>query len=59
MNAEEAEEAESSEGEDPETSREVGGVDQSVGYIVHFANVVKLYQRKTEIVSDVVVLTIL
>ena len=43
---EEEEEAKSSAGEDAETSSGVGGVDQSVGYIVHFANVIKLYQRK-------------
>ena len=35
-----------SAGEDTETLSGVGGADQSVGYIVHFANVVKLYQRK-------------
>ena len=38
-----AEEAESSDREDPETSSGVGGSDQSVQYIVHFANLVKLY----------------
>ena len=36
--AEEAEKAESSDGEDLETSSGVGGAYQSVGYIVHFAN---------------------
>ena len=46
MKAEEEEEAESSAGENPETSSGVEEVDQSVGYIVHFANVVKLYQSK-------------
>ena len=40
------EEAESSAEEDTETSNRVGGADQSVGYIVHFANAVELYQRK-------------
>ena len=40
------EEAESSDGEDPETSSRIGGADQSVRYIIHFANVLKLYQRK-------------
>ena len=40
------EEAKSSAGEDVETSSRVGGVDQFVGYIVHFANAVKLYQKK-------------
>ena len=42
------EEAESSAGEDVETSSGVGGADQSVGYIVHFANVVEMYQRKIQ-----------
>ena len=46
MNPGGEEEAESSAGEDMETSSRVGGADQSVGYIVHFANVVKLYQKK-------------
>ena len=41
------EKAKSSAGEDAETSSGVGGADQSVGYIVHFANVVELYQRKS------------
>ena len=50
------EEAESSAGEDPETSS--GGTDQLVGYIVCFANAVELYQWKNQIVSDVVVMTI-
>ena len=40
------EEAESSAEEDAETSSGVGGPDQLVGYIVHFANMVNLYQRK-------------
>ena len=44
--AAEAEEAESSDSEDPETSSGVAGADQSVGYIIDFANTVKLYQRK-------------
>ena len=37
------EEAESSDGEDPETSSEIGGADQMASYIIHFANVVELY----------------
>ena len=40
------EEAMSSASEDAETSSGVGGADQSVRYIVHFANGVELYQRK-------------
>ena len=40
------EEAESSAREDVETSSRVGGADQSVGYIVCFANAVELYQKK-------------
>ena len=36
----------SSAGEDVETSGGVGGTDQSVGYIVHFANTVELYQKR-------------
>ena len=35
MKAEEEEEAESSAREDPETLSGAGGVDQSVGYIIH------------------------
>ena len=46
MKPEEEEEAEFSNGEDAETSTGVGRVDQSAGYIVHFANMVELYQRK-------------
>ena len=46
MKPEEEEEAKSSAGEDAKTLSRVGGVDESVGYIVHFTNVVKLYQRK-------------
>ena len=42
------EEAESSVGEDAETSSGAGGSDQSVGYNVHFANRVKLYQRRNQ-----------
>ena len=53
------EEAESSAGEDAETSSEVRGADWSVGYIIHFANAVSCIRGKTKIVSDVVVLTIL
>ena len=51
------EKAKSSAEEDAETLSIVVGADQLVGYIVHFTNVVKLYQRKIEIVSHVVVLT--
>ena len=40
------EEAESSAEEHAETLSGVGGADQLVGYIVHFANTVELYQRK-------------
>ena len=40
------EEAESSDEEDPETLNGIGGADQLVGYIIHFANAGKLYQRK-------------
>ena len=50
------EEADSSDGEDPETLSGTGGADQPVSYIIHFVNAVKLYQKKIEIVSDVVVL---
>ena len=39
------EEAESSD-EDPEISNGIGGADQPVGYIIHFANAVILYQKK-------------
>ena len=42
------EEAESSDEEDLETSSGIGVADQSVGYIVCFAKVVKLYQRKNQ-----------
>ena len=42
------EEAESSAGEDIETSSGIRGADQSVGYIVHFANAVELYQKKNQ-----------
>ena len=48
VKAEEQEETESSAGEDAGTSSRVGGADQSVGYIVHFGNAVKLYQRKNQ-----------
>ena len=40
------EEAESSDEEDPETSSAIGEADQLVRYIIHFANAVKLYQKK-------------
>ena len=46
MKAEGEEEAESSAGEDTETSSRVGGLDQSVGYIVCFANMIELYYKK-------------
>ena len=46
MKPEEEEEAKSSGREYAETLSGVGGEDQSVGYIVCFANVVRLYQRK-------------
>ena len=39
-------EAESSAEEDTGMSGEVDGTDQSLGYIVQFANAVELYQRK-------------
>ena len=39
-------EAESSAGEDIETSSRVGGVDQSVWYIISVANAAELYQKK-------------
>ena len=38
------EEAESSEG-DQETPSKIGGADQPISYIVHFANAVELYQK--------------
>ena len=53
------EEAESSAEEDAETFSGVGGADQLVGYIVHFANPVELIRGKIEIVLDVVVLSTL
>ena len=56
--AEEEEEAESSPGEDAETLSGAGRANQSVVYIVHFANTVKLYQRKIKIALGVVVLII-
>ena len=46
VKAEEEEGAESSAEEDTGTLSRIGGADQLVGYIVHFANVVMLYQRK-------------
>ena len=42
------EEAKSLAGEDQKTLSGVVGVDQSVGYIVHFANAVELYQSKDQ-----------
>ena len=44
----EGEEAESSDGEDPECSSEIGRADQLFGYIIHFANAVKLYKKKNQ-----------
>ena len=46
--AEEAEEAKSSDEEHPEILSGIGGTDQLVGYIICFANAVKLYQRKNQ-----------
>ena len=51
------EEAKCSAEEDAETLSGVRGADQSVGYIVCFVNVIKLYQRKNQNCLDVVVLT--
>ena len=48
MKPEGEEEATSSVREDVETSSRVGGADQYVGYIVHFAIVVELYQKKNQ-----------
>ena len=42
------EEAESLAEEDTETLKGVRGADKSVGYVICFANVVKLYQRKIQ-----------
>ena len=42
------EEAESLDEEDPETSSGIGEADQPVSYIIHFANVVELYQKKNQ-----------
>ena len=42
------EEAESSDREDPETLSGIGGTDQLVCYIVHFASAVELYQKKNQ-----------
>ena len=47
MKAEEAEDGKSSDEENPETSSGFSRADQLVGYIIHFANAVKLYQKKT------------
>ena len=41
-------EAESSDGEDPQTLDGVEGADQLLGYIIHLANAVKLYQKKNQ-----------
>ena len=46
LKAEEAEEVKTSDGEDPETLDGVRGADQMVRYIICFANVVELYQKK-------------
>ena len=43
--AEKAEDAESSDEENPEISSGISEADQSVGYIICFANAVELYQR--------------
>ena len=40
------EETESLDGEDPETWGGIGGADQVIGYIIHFAIAVELYQKK-------------
>ena len=48
MKPEGEEEAKSSAGEDVESSGRGGGEDQSVRYIVHFANAVELYQKKNQ-----------
>ena len=42
------EEAESSDGEDPETLSGIGGADQPISYIICFAKAVELYQRKNQ-----------
>ena len=52
------EEARSSAREDAETSGGVGGVDQSVGYIVQFFQHGQVVSEEKKIVSDVVVLAI-
>ena len=41
-----AEEVKSSDGQDSESTGGIEGADQSLGYIIHFANVVELYQKK-------------
>ena len=46
--AADAEEVESSHGENPETTSGVGGVDQLVGHIIHFANAVEQCKRKNQ-----------
>ena len=43
------EEVRSSDREDPETSGGLEGADQSLGYIIHFANMVELYQKKKKL----------
>ena len=45
---EEEEEAESSEEEDPDTLSGIGGADQPVSYIIHFADAIELYQKKNQ-----------
>ena len=42
------EEVDSSDGEDPKTSGGVERADQLLGYIIHLANVVELYQNKNQ-----------
>ena len=44
------EEIKSSGGEDPETFSGIERADQSLSYIIHFTNMVELYQMKTQIV---------
>ena len=55
MKPEGEEEAASSAEENIETLSGVGEADQLVGYLVCFGHMAKLYQRKIEIVLDVVV----
>ena len=59
IKAEEAEEVESSDGKDPETSNGVGGADQWLGIWSVLPTWLSCIRGKTTIVSDGVVLTIL